>query len=147
MDTLKIVCPHCHDVNHIKIEESTKQLFCKSCNDSLSDTNPVECSTDIFEKHLHENDIPILVDFYSPSCAPCMKMAPDFQSVASNFALEVRFLKINTEEFSQLALDYGVNTLPTIIAFKQSRELNRFTSALEKNQLNMWAESLIQMRL
>ena len=74
-------------------------------------------------------------------------MAPDFESVASSFALEVRFLKINTQDYPQLALSYGVNTLPTIIAFKKAQELNRFTSALQKEQLNMWAESLIQMRI
>lgn len=114
---------------------------------SLLDTKPLECSEELFQTHLNENDIPLLVDFYSPACAPCMKMAPDFESVASSFALEIRFLKINTQDYSELALSYGVNTLPTIIAFKKSRELNRFSSALSKEQLSMWAESLIQIRL
>ncbi len=147
MNTLKIACPNCRSTNEIVIEESKADVQCQACLYSLLDTKPLECSEEVFQTHLHENDIPLLVDFYSPACVPCMKMAPDFESVASSFALEVRFLKINTQDYPELALSYGVNTLPTIIAFKKSRELNRFTSALGKDQLNMWAESLIQMRI
>ena len=145
MDTQKIVCPHCKEINLIKIEESKVDIPCQTCQQSLLTTTPIECDPQTFNIHVNDNDIPVLVDFYSPSCAPCMKMAPDFESAAASFALEVRFVKINTEKYPELALEYGVNTLPTLIAFKQSRELNRFTSALPKNQLSMWAESLIQM--
>jgi len=147
MNTLKIVCPNCRNTNNIVIEESKADIQCQECTHSLLDTKPLECSKKVFQLHLHENDIPLLVDFYSPACTPCMKMAPDFESVASSFALEVRFLKVNTQDYPELALSYGVNTLPTIIAFKKSQELNRFTSALSKEQLNMWAESLIQMSI
>jgi thioredoxin-like negative regulator of GroEL len=76
-----------------------------------------------------------------------MKMAPDFETVASSFALEVRFLKVNTENDPELALAYGVNTLPTTIAFREGQEINRFSSVLGKMQLEMWAESLIQMQI
>jgi len=147
MNTLKIVCPNCRSTNEIVIEESKADIQCQECSHSLRDTKPLECSEEVFQTHLDENDIPLLVDFYSPACAPCMKMAPDFESVASSFALEVRFLKINTQDYPELALSYGVNTLPTIIAFKKSQELSRFTSALSKEQLNMWAESLIQVSI
>lgn len=147
MNTLRIVCTHCGSTNKILIEESKADTLCQKCSHSLLDTKPLACSEEVFQSHLHDNDIPILVDFYSPDCAPCMKMAPDFESTASSFALEVRFLKINTQDYPELALRYGVNTLPTIIAFKKSQELNRFTSALGKEQLHMWAESLIQMNI
>jgi len=147
MNTLKIVCPNCSSTNEIVIEESKADVQCQVCSHSLLDTKPLECCEESFQTHLHESDIPLLVDFYSPACAPCMKMAPDFEGVASSFALEVRFLKVNTQDYPELALSYGVNTLPTIVAFKKSRELNRFTSSLGKEQLSMWAESLIQMSI
>jgi len=147
MNTLQIVCPNCQGTNKIVIEESKADIKCQECSHSLLDTKPLECNEEAFQSHLHENDIPLLVDFYSPDCASCMKMAPDFESVAASFALEVRFIKINTQDYPELGLSYGVNTLPTIVAFKKSQELNRFTSALSKDQLNMWAESLIQMTI
>lgn len=145
MDSLTIVCPHCLASNDIKIQESKEEIPCRNCQSSLLETAPIECDEKSFQAHLENNDIPVLVDFYSPSCAPCMKMAPDYEAAAASFALEVRFIKVNTEEHPEIALSYGVNTLPTLVAFKKGKELNRFSSALPKMQLNMWAESLIQM--
>lgn len=147
MDTLKIVCPHCHATNRIKNEVTKEDILCQSCQKSLLDTTPIECDFDSFKSHITESEIPVLVDFYSPDCAPCMKMAPDYEKAASSFGLEVRFIKINTVDYPEIARQYGVNALPTIVAFKGGREMNRFSSALSKDHLNMWAESLIQMTL
>ncbi len=121
MNTLKIVCPHCKTVNVIKNEESKSDIACQRCQDSLLATTPVDCDPETFDTHLNDNDIPVMVDFYSPSCAPCMKMAPDYEKAAAPFALEVRFVKVNTEDFPELARRYDVNMLPTLIAFKNGR--------------------------
>jgi thioredoxin 2 len=145
METLKIVCPHCNNVNTVANEVTKEDIACQSCRGSLSDTAPINCSTETFKTHITENTIPVLVDFYSPECAPCMKMAPDYAKAASSFALEVRFIKVNTVEYPDIARQYGVNLLPTTIAFKNGMEMNRFSSALSKEHLSMWAESLIQM--
>jgi thioredoxin 2 len=145
METLKIVCPHCNNVNSVANEVTKDDIACSSCGESLSDTTPINCSTETFKTHITENTIPVLVDFYSPECAPCMKMAPDYEKAASSFALEVRFIKVNTVEYPDIARQYGVNMLPTTVAFKNGREMNRFSSALSKDHLSMWAESLIQM--
>lgn len=145
MDTLKVVCPHCNTVNSIALEVSKKEVMCEACGKPLTDTTPVECNEESFKTHINDNEIAVLVDFYSPDCAPCMEMAPDYESAAKNFPLEVRFLKVNTVTTPDIALRYGVNELPTMVAFKGGIELNRFTSALPKAQLEMWAESLIEM--
>ncbi len=147
MDTLKIVCPHCSSVNSVKNEVEKKEVPCSACGKPLTDTTPITCDAETFKLHLAENDIPVLVDFYSPDCGPCMEMAPDYEKAASGCALEVRFLKINTQDETQLALQYGVNELPTTIAFSRGMEMNRFTSKLSQDQLSMWAESLIQITL
>ncbi|HHH72310.1 MAG TPA: thioredoxin TrxC, partial [Sulfuricurvum sp.] len=124
-----------------------RQVVCIACGKPLSDTTPVACDAEAFKTHISENEIPVIVDFYSPDCGPCMEMAPDFEAAASTFGLEVRFLKVNTLNDADIALQYGVNELPTMIAFKNGMELNRFSSRLSKEQLKMWAESLIQMTL
>jgi len=147
MEALKIVCPHCHHLNLVQNEVTKEEILCQLCQKSLLDTTPIECDADSFNTHITESDIPVLVDFYSPDCAPCMKMAPDYEKAASSFALEVCFIKINTLDYPDIARQYGVNALPTIVAFKGGREMNRFSSALSKDHLSMWAESLIQMTL
>lgn len=147
MQKLKIVCPHCHMTNHIEVEVSTAEVRCSSCTKPLNDTTPIECDSESFKAHVLENDIPVLVDFYSPDCAPCMKMASDYEAAAQKSPLEVRFLKVNTLDYPEIARQYGVNQLPTIIAFNKSIEANRFSNALSKDHLIMWAESLIQITL
>lgn len=147
METLNIVCPHCLAVNSVANEVEKKAVACSGCGEPLSDTTPATCGAEAFKTHVSENDIPVLVDFYSPDCGPCMEMAPDYEKAAADFGLEVRFLKVNTLNDADIALQYGVNMLPTIIAFKNGREINRFSSKLSKDQLSMWAESLIQMTL
>lgn len=145
METLKIVCTHCNNVNTVANEVTKEDVSCHSCGFSLSDTIPIDCTAETFKVHVTENTIPVLVDFYSPECVPCMKMAPDYAKAALSFALEVRFIKVNTVEYPDIARQYGVNMLPTTIAFKNGREMNHFSSTLSKEHLSMWAESLIQM--
>jgi len=147
METLQIVCPQCTQVNHIKNEVKQTSIACQECSTPLDDTTPIDCSDDACRVHIEKNDIPVLIDFYSPDCAPCMKMAPEYEEAARSSALEVRYIKVNTLESPEVARQYGVNTLPTIIAFKKGQEVNRFSSALPLKQLKMWAESLIQMEI
>jgi len=145
METLQIVCPQCTQINHVKNEVKQTSVACQECSAPLDDTTPLDCSDDTCRVHIEKNDIPVLIDFYSPDCAPCMKMAPEYEEAARSSALEVRYIKVNTLESQEVARQYGVNTLPTIIAFKKGQEVNRFNSALPLKQLMMWAESLIQM--
>lgn len=147
METLNIVCPHCQSISRVVNEVEKKELACTACGKLLTDTTPATCDAEAFKTHIAENDIPVLVDFYSPDCGPCMEMAPDYEAAAGTFGLEVRFLKVNTLNDADIALQYGVNMLPTVIAFKNGMEVNRFSSRLSKDQLKMWAESLIQMTL
>ncbi len=147
MQTLNIVCPSCEKTNTVFNEVSRQHTPCSTCAHPLESTTPVDVNDEQAKIHISENDIPVIIDFYSPQCAPCMKMAPDFEEAAKSSAMEVRFLKVNTTQHQEVAKQYGVNQLPTVIAFKQGREVNRFSSALSKEQLKMWAESLIQMVL
>jgi thioredoxin 2 len=145
MESIKVVCPHCDTINRVKAEVSREEIHCTTCGKSLNDTTPKACDEKSFITHINENEIAVLVDFFSPDCAPCMAMAPDFEAVAKKFPLEIRFLKVNTVDHPQIALRYKVNELPTMIAFLKGMEINRFTSALPAAQLEMWGESLIQM--
>lgn len=112
-------------------------MLCSSCGEPLTDTTPVTCDAETCKLHLAENDIPIIVDFYSHDCGSYMEMAPDFKKAAASCPLEVRFLKVNTLNDAPLALQYGVNELPTTIAFSRGMEMSRFTSRLSKEQLGM----------
>ena len=143
MKTLKIVCPECNSVNTIKIEVENEPILCSQCKAELDDPFPVEVLDESCTTHIIENDIPVLVDFYSPVCGPCMAMYDDYEDAALGFPLKVRFLKINADKHQKVAREYGVSALPTIIAFKKGQEVNRISSQLSRVELSLWAESLI----
>jgi len=138
METIKIVCPECNSVNTIKDETTT----CSQCQTDLDNPFPLEVTDESCKTHIVENDIAVLVDFYSTTCGPCMAMYEDYEDAALAFGLTVRFLKINADKYQQVAQEYGVSALPTIIAFKKGQEVNRISRQLSQVELSLWAESL-----
>ncbi|PHS37471.1 MAG: hypothetical protein COB07_10740 [Sulfurovum sp.] len=143
MKTLKIVCTECNSVNSIKTEVENESILCSQCQAELDDPFPVEVSDESCTTHIIENDIPVLVDFYSTTCGSCMAMYDDYEDAALAFGLTVRFLKINADKYQKVAKEYGVSALPTIIAFKKGQEVNRISRQLSQVELSLWAEDLL----
>jgi len=143
MEDFRVVCPECSTVNTIKDRTEGEDIPCTQCQADLDDPFPIEVDDETCEKHIKENDIAILVDFYSTTCGPCMAMYDDYEDAALGFGLKVRFLKINADIHQKIAQEYGVSALPTIIAFKQGQEVNRISRQLSQVELSMWAQSLL----
>lgn len=143
MLTLKIVCPACATVNNLDIKK--KPATCLECKKPLDQSFPSEVSDENCLVQINENDIPVLIDFYSPTCVPCMEMADDYEGAAFGYPLKVRFLKVNTANFQKVAKTYGVTSLPTIIAFKEGKEIKRVSTKLTQHELNKWAKNLLEL--
>ena len=141
MQTLTIVCPECTSINTVKVESSSME--CSQCQADLDDPFPVEVTDESCMTHIMENDMAVLVDFYSSTCGPCMAMYDDYEDAALGFGLKVKFLKINADNYQKVASEYGVGALPTIIAFKKGEEVNRISKQLSRVELTLWAESLL----
>ena len=145
METLKIVCPECNSVNTVKIEAENTSIACSQCKADLDDPFPLEVTDESCTTHINENDIAVLVDFYSSTCGPCMAMYDDYEDAALGFGSTVRFLKINADNYQKVAKEYGVSGLPTIIAFKKGQEVNRVSRQLSQVELTLWAEKLTKL--
>lgn len=141
MQTLKIVCSECNCVN--TIEAKHEEISCTACQADLDNPFSVEATDESAITHIQENEIAVLVDFYSTTCGPCMAMYEAYEDAALGFGATVRFLKINADIHQKVAAQYGVSALPTIIAFKNAKEVNRVSSSLSHVQLTLWAEELV----
>lgn len=141
MEKVRVVCPSCSKVNQIPRKESYLKANCGVCKNSLLQTTPKELDQNSFDHEIVNTDLPVIVDFWAPWCQPCQMFAPTFKKVSDLYALKVRFAKVNTQEQEQLAAQYNIRSIPTLIVFKDGVEVHRVSGAIDEAQLTYLANS------
>lgn len=132
---MRVVCPHCLSVNNIPQRDSYKKANCGKCKKSLLDTKPIELSYDNFDEVMVNSDIPVVIDFWAPWCGPCKMMGPVFEKTATKFPLKILFTKVNTENEQNLGARFGIRSIPTLMIFKNGKEIHRVSGALDETNL------------
>ena len=80
-------------------------------------SNVIEVSEENFEQEVLKSDFPVLVDFWAPWCGPCRMMGPIIDVIADE-NLELKVCKVNVDDSSDLARKYDIESIPTLIYFK-----------------------------
>ena len=137
---MRVVCPHCLEINNIPKKESYKKANCGKCKNSLLTNKPIELNSSNLDEIVVNSDIPVIIDFWAPWCGPCKMMAPTFTAVASNYPLKALFAKVNTEDQQQLGSRFNIRSIPTLIMFKDGKEVERVSGALDAENLNLFVQ-------
>ena len=106
--------------------------------------NITETSDSEFQSDVHESDIPVLVDFWAPWCAPCQMVTPVLEAVAQNMNGQMKFVKLNTDKNQKKAGELNVMAIPTLIVFKDGQEVDRIVGFKPQEQLESHLKQLIQ---
>lgn len=101
---------------------------------TVADSDKILTLTDKNFQHQTKNML-VLVDFWASWCAPCRMMAPVLNEVADELAANSHVGKVNIEQFQSLAQKFQVRSIPTLILFKNGREINRFIGVKSKAYL------------
>ncbi|MFQ5908225.1 MAG: thioredoxin [Thermoplasmata archaeon] len=92
-------------------------------------------SDESFEEDVLQSDVPVLVDFYADWCAPCRRLAPVIDELAEEFDGDMRFVKVNVDDNASLAVQFGIQSIPTLIFFQGGQEVAKAVGAPPKPRL------------
>lgn len=92
-------------------------------------------SLENFKEEVLNASEPVLVDFYADWCGPCKMMASVVEELAGKLQGKAKVGKINVDENQDLAMEYNVMSIPTLIIFKNGKETKRFVGVRDKNEL------------
>jgi thioredoxin len=88
-----------------------------------------------FDEMVSESDVPVLVDFYATWCGPCRLMAQILEQVNDHMKEQLRIVKIDTDKYPQIASQYQIYALPTLVLFKDGKPVDRIEGVAPADQL------------
>ncbi|MBK6735232.1 MAG: thioredoxin [bacterium] len=97
--------------------------------------NVMEFNVANFATEVTGSDVPVLVDFWAPWCGPCKMLGPTIEQLAGEFAGKAKVGKVNVDDNQDLAAQFGIRGIPTVLLFKGGKQVGSFVGLKPKEEL------------
>jgi thioredoxin 2 len=139
---VKVSCGTCGTTNFFPIEARGKSVVCGRCKSRLPEPGVIlEPGPEGIAGLFQNSSLPVLADFYSPTCGPCHMMHPILERLAVRRAGEIAVIRINVDQHQELAREFGVQGVPTFVVVHNGAERGRTVGAMDENSFALWAAS------
>lgn len=105
--------------------------------------NIINLTENNFKSEVLEATAPVLVDFWAAWCGPCRMLAPVVEELGADYQGKAKVCKMNVDENAKTAQDYGVMSIPTMLLFKDGKEVNRMVGFMPKENVAKALDQLL----
>ncbi len=142
-EPILVVCSHCNSINRVPQDKLAAGGKCGECKTALFTGQPIELTSDNFQRFTQKNQLPVVVDYWASWCGPCKMMAPVFAHVAQQMEPYILFAKVNTETEQALAATAQIRGIPTLVIYRDGKEVARTAGAMDQHNLVQWIQQNI----
>ena len=103
----------------------------------------LEITDSSFQTEVTASALPVLVDFWAPWCGPCKMVAPVLEELAQEYTGKLKIVKLNVDQNQQVAAQFGISSIPTLIMFKNGKETGKMIGFQSKDALRKMIAGLL----
>ncbi len=145
MNSLIITCPSCSAKNRIPADKQHLSPKCGKCGKQI-DPRPeavaVELTDTEFKTFIAGSSLPVMVDFYSPTCGPCKAIAPFISKLAKEYLGKVIIAKLDTSTNPGTAMHYKIRGVPSLLFFQNGQVADQIVGAPPESQLRQKLDAI-----